>query len=194
MADFKALAVFCGSRVGTDPAHGAAAEKLGRLMVERRIRLIFGGGSVGLMGVLADAVLAAGGEAVGVIPDFLLRYEVAHRNLTELTVVDGMHARKRRMFDLADGFIVLPGGLGTLDEMIEIVTWKQLGLHTKPIVVVDVAGYWASFKMLLESVVTGGFAHGSIANLVQIVPTVEDVFPALARAPEPSSDGLARRL
>lgn len=194
MADFKALAVYCGSRVGTDPAHGAAAERLGRIMAERRVRLIFGGGSVGMIGVLADAVLDAGGEAVGVIPDFLLRYEVAHRDLTELMVVDGMHARKRRMFDLADGFIVLPGGLGTLDEMVEIVTWKQLGLHTKPIIVVDAAGYWAPFKMLLESVITGGFAHGSIANLLQIVPTVDDVFPALAQAPEPSSDGLASRL
>ena len=160
-------------------------------MAERRIRLVFGGGSIGLMGVVADAVLEAGGEAVGVIPDFLVKHEVAHRRLTETVVVDTMHQRKLRMFDLADGFVVLPGGLGTLDEAIEIVTWKQLRLHAKPIVVVDVAGYWRPFKALFTSVIAGGFAHPGIADLVQFVDRVDDVFAALAQAPTPSPDVLS---
>ena len=188
MTEFSSLAVFCGSRLGTDPAHREAARRLGRLMAERRIRLVFGGGAIGLMGVIADSALAAGGEAVGVIPDFLVKYELAHRGLTEIVVVDSMHERKRRMFELADGFVVLPGGLGTLDEAIEIVTWKQLRLHAKPIVVVDVAGYWRPLEAMFASVVAAGFAHPGIADLAQVVGRVEDLFAALAAAPAPAAE------
>ena len=129
MNSMQSLCVFCGSRAGADPAFTEAAEQLGRRLAERGVRLIYGGGSIGLMGVIMRAVLAHGGQVSGVIPEFLMRREVGNPDLTELIVVDSMHERKRRMFELADGFAVLPGGIGTLDETIEIITWQQLGLH-----------------------------------------------------------------
>ncbi|MEE8393111.1 MAG: TIGR00730 family Rossman fold protein, partial [Rhodospirillales bacterium] len=130
MTSISSLCVFCGSRKGADPAYAAAAERLGRTMAERGLRLIYGGGGIGLMGVLSDAVLASGGEVVGVIPEFLMKYEIGNMEVTELIEVASMHERKRTMFELADGFVVLPGGLGTIDEMVEIITWKQLQLHS----------------------------------------------------------------
>lgn len=179
----SSVCVLCGSREGNDPAYRSAAVALGSLMAERGVRLIYGAGSIGLMGAVADSVLANGGEVIGVIPDFLVRHEVAHRRLSGLVVTDSMHERKRRMFELADAFVVLPGGLGTLDETFEIVTWKQLQLHSSPIVVLDVGGYWAPLKALIASVIDGQFAHPKIAELVTFVDTPEAVFPALAAAP-----------
>lgn len=179
------ICVLCGSREGTDDAYRTAAVRLGSLMAERGIKLIYGAGSIGLMGAVADAVLAGGGEVVGVIPEFLVRYEVAHRRLSGLVVTDSMHERKRRMFELADGFVVLPGGLGTLDETFEIVTWKQLRLHSSPIVVLDVGGYWTPLKALIASVIAAEFAHPQVANLVSFVDTPEAVFSALEAAPPP---------
>ena len=173
--------------MGVDPAHRAAAERLGRLMGERGVRLIFGGGRIGLMGVLADAVLAAGGSAIGVIPGHIDAREIGHRGVTELLVVDTMHARKHKMFELADAFAVLPGGLGTLDEAFEIITWRQLGLHDKPIVLVDVAGYWKPLRGLLEHVVAGGFARPEACRLFTSVERVDDLLDALAAAPPPAA-------
>ena len=137
MTQIRSLCVLCGSREGTDPVYREVAVRLGRLIAEQDVRLIYGAGSIGLMGIIADAVLSAGGEVVGVIPDFLIRSEVGHHDLTDLVITDSMHDRKRRMFEMADAFVVLPGGLGTLDETFELITWRQLRLHDSPIIVLD---------------------------------------------------------
>jgi uncharacterized protein (TIGR00730 family) len=194
MTEIRSVCVFCGSREGGDPAYREAAIRLGTLIGERRMRLIYGGGSIGLMGVIADAALAAGGEVVGVIPDFLMKYEINHPRLTDLVITGSMHDRKRRMFEMADGFVVLPGGIGTLDETFEIVTWKQLRLHDSPIVVLDVGGYWAPLGALISAVIAGGFAHEAIAELFTVVATADDVFPALESAPEPREEVLTSHL
>ncbi len=185
MTEIASLSVFCGSKKGADPLFEEAARRLGELMIERRIRLVYGGGAIGLMGVLAKTVLDGGGEVTGVIPDFLMKYEVGNPGVTELIVVDSMHDRKRRMFEISDGFVVLPGGLGTLDETIETVTWKQLQLHAKPVVVVDVGGYWRPLADIIDAAVAGGFAHPAVAELFTMVGGVDEVFEALASAPEP---------
>ena len=194
MTEIRSVCVFCGSREGNDPAYRAAAVRFGTLLGERGVRLIYGGGSIGLMGVLAEAALAAGGEVVGVIPDFLMKYEISHSRLTDLVITGSMHDRKRRMFEMADGFVVLPGGLGTLDETFEIVTWKQLRLHDAPIVVLDVGGFWAPLRALIDAIVAGGFAHEAVAELFTVVASVDDVFPALESAPEPNEEVLTSHL
>lgn len=194
MSDISAICVFCGSRTGSDPAYENAARTLGRLMAEKDIRLVYGGGHVGLMGVIADAVLDAGGQVTGVIPDFLRRREVGRDDLTELVVTDSMHSRKQRMFELADAFVALPGGLGTLDETIEVATWKQLGLHAKPIVILDAAGYWGALSALLTSVVKGGFAYGDIQTLWSVVDSAEQVFDAIDAAARPGPKAASARL
>jgi uncharacterized protein (TIGR00730 family) len=194
MSDISAICVFCGSRTGSDPAYENAARTLGRMMAERGIRLVYGGGHVGLMGVVADAVLDAGGQATGVIPDFLKRREVGRDDLTELVITDSMHSRKQRMFELADAFVALPGGLGTLDETIEVATWKQLGLHAKPIVILDAAGYWGALSALLASVVKGGFAYGDIQTLWSVVDDPEQVFDAIDAAARPGPKAASARL
>jgi uncharacterized protein (TIGR00730 family) len=189
MSDFMkhihSLCVFCGSRAGVDPAFTEAAEQLGRNLAERRVRLVYGGGSIGLMGVVTQTVLDHGGQVTGVIPEFLMRREVGNPALTELIVVDSMHERKRRMFELADAFAVLPGGLGTLDEAIEIMTWQQLGLHAKPIAVLSVADFWTVFETLIEHVIAQGFADAAIRNLFTVTGDVESLLATLeARATE----------
>jgi len=194
MSDISAICVFCGSRTGSDPAYETAARSLGRMMAERDVRLVYGGGHVGLMGVVADAVLDAGGQVIGVIPDFLKRREVGREDLTELVVTDSMHSRKQRMFELADAFVALPGGLGTLDETIEVATWKQLGLHAKPIVILDAAGYWGALSALLASVVKGGFAYGDIQTLWSVVETPDQVFDAIDAAARPGPKAASARL
>ncbi|MFO1154621.1 MAG: TIGR00730 family Rossman fold protein [Rhodospirillales bacterium] len=194
MTEIRSLCVLCGSREGNDPAYREAAIRLGTLMARRGVRLVYGGGSIGLMGVIADAVLAAGGEAIGVIPDFLIRYEVSHRRLTELVITGSMHDRKRQMFEMADAFVVLPGGLGTLDETFEIVTWKQIRLHDSPIVVLDVDGYWTPLKALMEATIAAGFAHESAAELVSFVRTPEEVLQVLAAAPTPKEEVVTSHL
>ena len=194
MASIDSVCVFCGSKTGDNPAWRTAAERLGRLLAQNGIRLIYGGGRIGLMGVLADAVTAAGGKVVGVIPDFLMKLEVGNARVDELIVVDSMHERKRRMFELADGFVVLPGGLGTLDETFEIVTWKQLRQHSKPIVVVNTAGYWTPFAKLVDAIIEGGFAHPRVADLFTVVPDADGVIPALRSAPEVDEQVLTSHL
>lgn len=146
----KSVCVYCGSNFGANPAYRAAAEALARELVVRNLRLIYGGGNIGLMGVLANQMLAAGGEVVGVIPDDLLRKEVGHRGVTELHVVGSMHARKQMMADLADGFIALPGGLGTLEELFEMLTWGQLSLHSKPCGLLNAAGFFDALSAYLD--------------------------------------------
>ncbi len=184
MARIRSLCVYCGSSSRVPAGHKEAARELGALLGRERIRLVYGGGRVGLMGIVADAALAEGGEVVGVIPTFLEKLEVGHAGATELVVTDSMHARKQKMAELSDGFVVLPGGLGTLDETFEIVTWRQLELHDKPIVVVDVDGYWGPLKTLVAHLVENGYARKEHSALFQFVRTVKDVLPVLARLPE----------
>ncbi|SVC24748.1 uncharacterized protein METZ01_LOCUS277602 [marine metagenome] len=171
----KALCVFCGSSLGFEPVHGRFARKLGERLAVRGVQLVFGGGSIGLMGALADSVLSNGGVATGVIPEFLMKPEIAHPDLTEMIVVKDMHARKRRMFELADGFAVLPGGLGTLDEAVEVITWRQLQLHDKPIALLDNDGYWAWFPTAINHFVVGGFASEETKKLFTILRDVDEV-------------------
>ena len=157
MSPLASVCVFCGSSPGRRPAYAAAADALGTALAERNIELVYGGGRVGLMGVLADAVLAGGGRVIGVIPEAILALEVGHLEVTRLEVVATMHERKARMADLADGFVALPGGLGTLDELFEILTWAQLGLHAKPCGLLDVDGYFDPLRAVLDGAVAEGF-------------------------------------
>lgn len=149
----RRVCVFCASSTGSDPALAEAAVALGREMAEREIELVYGGGAVGLMGIIADTVLNAGGHVTGVIPKNLFSNEVAHQGLTSLEEVESMHIRKARMYTLSDAFIALPGGLGTLEELAETLTWNQIGILTKPVGVLDVGGFWAPLHQLLDTMV-----------------------------------------
>lgn len=150
------ICVFCGSRLGARPEYAEAARTLGRLLAERGLGVVYGGTSIGLMGVVADAALAAGGEVIGVLPSSLADREIAHRGLTELHVVDSLAERKQRMFDLSGGFVSLPGGTGTLDELSEMLTWAQLGLHTRPMGVLNVSGYFDALLAFMRHAVAEG--------------------------------------
>ena len=155
----KTLCVYCGSNAGNNLVYAEQARVLGRTMAEQGLALVYGGGNVGLMGIVADAVLEHGGEVIGVIPQQLVDWEVAHRGVTRLEVVDSMHTRKQRMFELSDGFIALPGGFGTLDEMFEMLTWRQLGLGKKPCAFLDVQGFWQPLMTMLDTMVRERFLH-----------------------------------
>ncbi len=155
----KALCVYCGSSSGKHPAHADSARAFGTEMARRGIALVYGGGKVGLMGIVADAVLAGGGKVIGVIPRQLVELEVAHPKLTELVVVDTMHQRKTRMYELSDAFVALPGGFGTLDEMFEMLTWAQLGLHRYPCAFFDVRGYYSKLRAMMDHMVDEGFVR-----------------------------------
>ena len=169
------LCVFCGSSSAFKSVHSDCARELGTRLAARGVRLVFGGGRIGLMGILADSVLSSGGLVTGVIPEFLMKPEIAHSNLTEMVVVKDMHARKQRMFELSDGFAVLPGGLGTLDEAIEMITWRQLGLHDKPIAILDNDHYWSPFVALLGRFVAEGFAPEKTEKLFTILNDVDQI-------------------
>lgn len=155
----KSICVYCGSNSGTRPEYAQAAAELGTRLAHDGVRVVYGAGNIGLMGTLADAALAAGGEVVGIIPRQLVEMEVAHMELTQLEVVGSMHERKSRMFDLADGFIALPGGFGTLEEIVEMLTWRQLGIGDKPCAFLDVAGYWSPLIAMLDHMVDERFLH-----------------------------------
>jgi uncharacterized protein (TIGR00730 family) len=181
-----AVAVFCGSRAGNNPKYRAAARALGVGLAGAGIRLVYGGGRIGLMGALADAALAAGGTVTGIIPEFLIQREVAHATVTELIVTDSMHSRKQRMFEAVDAFISMPGGLGTLDETIEIITWRQLGLHAKPILICDVAGSAQALLATVAAVIAGGFATPETRQIYEVwdgVPAVLERLRHLHRVP-----------
>lgn len=194
MTSLSALCVYCGSSDQVDPAHRQAAATLGRLLARSSTTLVYGGGRIGLMGICADAALAAGGHVIGIIPEHLNSVEVGHQGVSELHVVPSMHIRKQMMFELADAFAVLPGGIGTLDETFEIITWRYLGLHDKPIVLVDNKGYWRPFIAMIDHVIASGFAKPAIRALYQVVDRVEDVLPAIAAAPMPALADAAERL
>ncbi|HWB51774.1 MAG TPA: TIGR00730 family Rossman fold protein [Stellaceae bacterium] len=174
------LCVYCGSSQGADPRYRAAARELGAGVAARGIELIYGGGRNGLMGAAADAALAGGGRVTGIIPVHLEHREAAHRGLSDLVVVTDMHQRKRVMAERADAFAVLPGGVGTLDETIEILSWRQLGLHDKPVIVIDIAGYWSPLAELFDHIVASRFAAPLVPRLVSFVPDVAGLFAALS--------------
>ena len=162
------LCVFCGSSPGTDPRYLEAARDMGRALARRGLGLVYGGGSVGLMGAVADAALAAGGEAIGVIPRVLQIRELAHRSLTTLHVVGSMHERKALMAELSDGFVALPGGMGTLEELSEVLTWAQLGIHARPIGLLDVAGYYQPLADFFDRAVGAGFLRPAHRRLLLV--------------------------
>ncbi len=155
----KSVCVYCGSNAGSKPVYAERAIALGDRIAREGLALVYGGGNVGLMGIVADAVLEAGGEVIGVIPEQLVNWEVAHKGLTQLEVVANMHERKKRMFDLSDAFIALPGGFGTLDEMFEMLTWRQLGIGDKPCAFLDVDGFYAPLMGMIDRMVEERFLH-----------------------------------
>jgi uncharacterized protein (TIGR00730 family) len=169
------LCVFCGSSPGHDPAYSALAAQFGRTLAQRRIGVVYGGGRVGLMGALADAALAAGGEVIGVIPQMLLDREHGHRGLTQLRVVDSMHARKALMAELADGFVALPGGIGTLEEIFEVWTWAQLGMHRKPCGLLDVDGFFTPLVGFLDHVVASGFLRPASRAMLTVAASPDEL-------------------
>ncbi|GGD69274.1 LOG family protein [Croceicoccus mobilis] len=182
MAELKSLAVYCGSGMGQNPVYAAATVELGKAMAKRGIDLVYGGGKLGLMGIIADTVLEAGGKAYGVIPDALSAHEVAHLGLTELHQVAGMHERKAKMTQLADAFVCLPGGIGTLDELMEAWTWNALGYHAKPFCLLDIHGYWQGFAQFCDTVQAEGFMSVDRRRQLLVAPDVESSLDMLAEA------------
>ncbi|MGH7895729.1 MAG: TIGR00730 family Rossman fold protein [Candidatus Binatia bacterium] len=164
----RRLCVFCGSSAGTRAQYAAATRAFADELLRRGIGLVYGGGAIGLMGVVADAMLAGGGEVIGVIPRPLATREIAHAGCTELRVVESMHERKAVMASLADGFVALPGGLGTFEELLEMLTWTQLGVHAKPVAVLDVSGYWTGLRRLLDDGVEAGFVRPENADMLLV--------------------------
>lgn len=178
----RSVCVFCGSRSGRNPAHSAAARQTGEMLARRGWRLVFGAGDVGLMGAVAEAATAAGAATLGVIPTHLLGRERTGRDRTRLVVTEDMHERKKVMFMNSDAVVVLPGGAGSLDEFFEVLTWAQIGLHGKPILLVDVDGYWQPLLRLLDHVIAEGFADQSLLRHFRTVPDVPALEAALAEA------------
>lgn len=175
----KRICVFCGSSAGSQPEYRACAEELGAELTRRNIGLVYGGGNVGLMGAIADSVLKAGGEAIGVIPEHLMAREIGHNRLTKLHVVHSMHERKALMADLSDAFIALPGGFGTLEEFFEVLTWSQLGLHVKPCGIVNVRGYYTPLLHMLDHAVRERFLKAENRALVLARDTPSELLQAL---------------
>ena len=182
MSKINALCVYCGSSPGTDPAFAAAARALGKILAENGVRLIFGGGSVGIMGTLAEAVLKHGGEVTGIIPDFLVRRERPEQNGIAQIIVPDMHVRKRKMFEMADGFVALPGGIGTLEELVEQLTWVQLGRHKKPILIANIKGYWDPLLTLIEHMRAVQFVPAALSVNFLVAKDVEEILPKLRDA------------
>jgi uncharacterized protein (TIGR00730 family) len=177
----RRVAVYCGSANGNDPAFLAEAQALGKAIAEAGMGVVYGGANVGLMGAMADAALAAGAEVIGVLPEILSGREIAHTGLTRLESVSTMHQRKARMVALADAFLILPGGYGTLDEMLEIVTWSQLRLHTKPCILINTLGYWDSLLAFLDHTVTAGFLKPENRALVLVAANAEEAVKTVIR-------------
>lgn len=184
----RAVTVFCGSSTGTDPAHEAGAIALGERLVAHGIDLVYGGGCVGLMGTIADVVLAGGGHVTGIIPKHLWDKEVGHQGLSELLVVDSMHERKMAMADRADAFIALPGGIGTFEELFEALTWTQLGIHEKPVGVLDLAGFYGPLLAFLDSTVDAGFLRPEHRANVLASTDPDDLLAALASWTAPTTE------
>jgi uncharacterized protein (TIGR00730 family) len=186
----KRIAVYCGSASGSDPVFADAALALGELMAERGIDLVYGGGRLGLMGLMADTVLGSGGKVHGVIPHTLVDLEVAHTGCTQLDCVDTMHERKARMTELADGFIALPGGIGTLDELFEAWSWNALGYHAKPFVLLNVAGFWDRLVDFIDHASASGFISGSRRSQLLVAQSGEEAIELLDKAAAGAAQGM----
>jgi uncharacterized protein (TIGR00730 family) len=182
MSKINALCVYCGSSPGTDPAFAETARAFGKILAENGIRLVYGGGSTGLMGALADAVLKNGGDVTGIIPEFLTNREKPRRLAQELIVTRDMHERKRKMFERADGFVALPGGIGTLEELVEQLTWAQLGRHKKPILLANIKGYWDPLLTLIDHMRAQEFLPAAPRVDCLVADRVEDILPKLRDA------------
>lgn len=182
MSTLNSVCVYCGSGLGGDPIYAEAAKTLGRAMAESRVRLVYGGGSVGLMGTVARNVLDAGGAVTGIIPNFLQSRERPMADLTELIVTENMHARKMLMFEQADAFVALPGGIGTLEEVVEQMTWSQLGRHEKPVLLANVAGFWDPLIQLLDAMRRRKFIRSDLEVGYLIAERAEDILPMLQEA------------
>jgi uncharacterized protein (TIGR00730 family) len=179
----KSICVYCGASNQVSDIYKDVALQLGTAIGQSGRRLVYGGGKVGLMGLAADAALKAGGEVIGIIPSHIRDREIQHMGLTELHVVETMHVRKKMMVDRADAFVVLPGGIGTLDELCEILTWKQLGIHDMPIVILNVNCYWDTFLTMIDHIISQGFMRPEHKNMFHVVNKVEDVLPKLCSLP-----------
>ena len=179
MSDIRKVCVYCGSSPGTDPAYVQAAQEFGRILAEAKVGLIYGGGAVGIMGALAYAVLDNGGEVTGIIPEFLMSRERALRGTHELIVTRDMHERKRMMFDMADAFVTLPGGVGPLEEVVEQITWMQLGRHKKPILLANINGFWNPLCALLDHMKALEFIHSRLDFTVLVTDTTDEILPML---------------
>ena len=181
MAEKRSICVFCGSATGTRPEYADAARRLGDAIARRGLELVYGAGHIGLMGILADAALAAGGRVVGMIPRSLVDRELAHKGLSEIHVVESMHARKALMADRADAFLALPGGFGTLDELFEILTWAQIGIHAKPIGLINVAGYFDPLLAWIDGAVEGGLVREKHRAMLLVGDDAEELLGRVVR-------------
>jgi uncharacterized protein (TIGR00730 family) len=178
----RRVAVFCGSASGNDPAYLAEARALGAAIAAAGLGLVYGGASVGLMGAVADAALAGGAEVIGILPDILAGKEIAHAGLTRLELVSTMHQRKARMAELADAFLILPGGYGTLEELLEVVTWAQLRLHAKPVILINTAAYWDGLLAFLDTAVAAGFLKPKNRSLLRVAASADDAIRIVVQA------------
>tara|TARA_R110000787_G_scaffold144264_3_gene258196 strand:- start:2575 stop:3156 length:582 start_codon:yes stop_codon:yes gene_type:complete len=182
MPDIKSICVFCGARTGNKPVWKEAASELGKAMAERGITLVYGGGRIGIMGEIAQHAQENGGQVVGIIPDFLEKAEVGNQSCDELIVVNSMHERKQLMTERSDAFVVMPGGIGSLEEFFEVLTWRTLKLHDKPIIVVDIDGCWSPLAALIDSLIKDGFAGAETRQAMEIVTSVDGLLDCLEKA------------
>ncbi len=190
MKNLKQLAVYCGSAPGSDPAFAAAAKQTAAAMVQAEIQLVYGGGRLGLMGLMADSVLELGGQVYGVIPQALVDIEVAHPSVTELHIVETMHERKAKMTELADGFLALPGGIGTLDELFEAWTWNALGYHKKPFCLLNTNGYWDGLIEFIDHATTSGFMSAERRKQLLVADAPEQALELLDEAAQGATQGM----
>jgi uncharacterized protein (TIGR00730 family) len=188
MSKINAVCVYCGSSQGSDPAFVAAAKALGKAFAENGVRLVYGGGSVGMMGTLARAVVDHGGKVTGIIPEFLADRERPQRLADDMIITRDMHERKRKMFELADAFVALPGGIGTLEELVEQMTWVQIGQHRKPVLIANINGFWEPFRALIDHMDRFGFIYGGVAAGLLVADRAEDVLPKLREAARAMAD------
>lgn len=192
MKTIKSVCVYCGAYAGKNTLYSTAAAELGEKLAKHDLQLIYGGGRFGLMGIIADAVLSFGGKVTGFLPEHMGARESAHPTIQELHIVDSMHTRKLKMFESADALVIMPGGFGTLDELIEALTWKQLGMHQKPIILININNYWNPLQTLIQEIVSHGFADPKDALLIDIVSSVDEVFEVLEKTSDiPSERSLA---
>lgn len=189
----KRISVFCGSSPGNDGIYEQTARKLGEILAERKTGIVYGGTNIGLMNAVANGALSRGGEVTGILPEFIRKKGFAHTQLTELIIVDSMHERKRRMYELSDGMIALPGGLGTLEEFFEVLAWSQLGLHKKPVGLLNIKGFWDPLKVLTQKMVSEGFLREENRKMILISDEITDLLDRMEKYSAPSVEKWIQR-